>query len=102
MQKIDEFDCVVAVCYNGLAYVVDLPEDKRELLDGACCDDNPFENIPKKKGIYMCKVEVWHNPGYFEGYRAPGEDWWEFRIVKAETTLDGILDGRTWDEVPEV
>jgi hypothetical protein len=85
----DVFDCEFVVCDDGEGALIAIPDCLREgeILDGRYLSDNQFTNVPKQAGHYRAKVEYEYIPGYYEGYRAPGEDDWYFHIRECVDVL---------------
>lgn len=52
-----------------------------DLLDGHHCDDNGVVGYPQACGVYRCAADFVFEQGYCDGYPAPGESDWSFRIV---------------------
>lgn len=72
---------------GGVAYLVDGPQALLEasppMLGSGCFEDDNWNNVPKAPGLYRAIVLYEFHEGYSEGYRAPGEDDWEFTIQEA-------------------
>jgi len=84
MSIVKSFECLIAVAFNKDAVIIDFPEDLINTLDGCFCADNEFKNIPQEPGFYKCKVDFDFEQGYFEGYKADGENTWEYIITDCQ------------------
>jgi hypothetical protein len=88
MRKIKDIKVVICVDVHGQGIILKYPLEFENHLDGSNCEDNLFENVPEKAGVYECDVEYWFSQGYSDGHPADGESDWEFRIVKSKLLVD--------------
>lgn len=58
-------------------FLMTLPDELDEWMDGHCIADVLCEGCPQEAGIYVCTIERHFEQGYSEGYKADGEsDYW--------------------------
>ena len=73
---------VIAVNQGGDMFIIESPEGVPEWLCdvineiGGILEPTDIHGLPSEPGAYVCDLEYVHVNGYFEGYRAPGEDSW--------------------------
>lgn len=80
-----EFECLVAVGFNGTAILVEYPKDMVNwLLESDWMDEFDWKGIPDKAGLYKCKVTFWFDQGYIDGYPCDSENSWGFIITESE------------------
>lgn len=84
MAILKSFECYIAVTYNKEAVIINFPTDLIDTLDGCFCEDNDFINLPQDPGVYKCKIDFDFEQGYFEGYKADGENTWEYIITNCQ------------------
>ena len=80
-----EFECLVAVGFNGTAILVEYPKDMVNwLLESDWMDEFDWKGIPDNAGLYKCKVTFWFDQGYIDGYPDDSENNWGFIITESE------------------
>jgi hypothetical protein len=85
MKKELEFPgCILVHTILGTTHLLDGPRDLMDLMDGDCLDDACMDEgrktLPTDPGVYSATIEYWFQQGYFEGYPAPGESDYDFRL----------------------
>ena len=85
MKKELEFPgCILVHTISGTTHLLDGPRDLMDLMDGDCLDDACMDEgrktLPTDPGVYSATIEYWFQQGYFEGYPAPGESDYDFRL----------------------
>jgi len=77
--------CEIIICIGkDLEGIIVAGTDKIwETLDGIYCSDNFIENVPKEVGVYKCQCQFWFQQGCCDGYPAPGESDWGWKVIQA-------------------
>lgn len=96
MQKVDTFeDVIIGVSINGSVFLIEAPDEMKEIFDGAMIEDNvqSLDKYPVEPGVYRCIVEYWFERGTYDGWDAPGESEWDFvpvviRRISTESPRD--------------
>lgn len=82
MRKVQTHpNCIVAKDADGITSLIAPNPELQKWMDGCCFEGHGAVNLPKAPGVYRTTIEVWFSQGYSDGYPAPGESDWEFRLT---------------------
>ncbi len=86
MEKVAEYSntLIAVTAINHMQMLVEGDPELLKLMDGDFFEDNnpadDMETFPKEPGIYRATVEYYFQRGTYEGWDAPGESEWAFRL----------------------